>query len=322
MEKVPQAGYPIKGLRISGLQRKQWWKNLLLPAKLIYSLWQAWRILKKFKPQVIIGTGGYASGPLLEMAARAGIPYLLYEANSFAGVANRLLASYSNTICVAYDGMERFFSKDKIVKTGNPVRSDLVDIKATRQEAAAFFGLDPHKKTILVLGGSLGARRINQLIEKERNFFTQNGWQVLWQCGKFYFEEYKTYNTESIKVLAFVTRMDYAYTLADVIISRAGAGAVSELALVGKPVIFIPSPNVTEDHQTKNAKALEAQQAAILITEKELDAAFEQTFTQLMDSKEMQDKLGANLKQYATPQATEHIVDEIEKLLNVVRYKT
>ena len=315
MEKVPQAGYSVKGLWISGFQRKQLWKNLMLPAKLIYSLWQAWRILKQFKPHVAIGTGGYASGPLLEMAARAGIPYLLYEANSFAGVANRLLAPYSNTICVAYDGMERFFPKEKIVKTGNPVRSNLVNIRATHQEAAAFFGLDPHKKTILVLGGSLGARPINQLAAKELDFFEKKDLQVLWQCGKLYFEEYKTYNAKTVKVLAFINQMDYAYTLADVIISRAGAGAVSELALVGKPVIFIPAPNLAEDHQTKNAKTLEAREAAILISEKELDTEFERTFTQLIDSKEMQNKLGTNLKERATPQATEHIVDEIEKLL-------
>lgn len=315
MEKVPQAGYPIKGLWISGLQRKQLWKNLLLPAKLISSLWHARRILKQFKPHLAIGTGGYASGPLLEMAARMGIPYLLHEGNSLAGVANRLLASYANTICVAYDGMEHFFPKEKIVNTGNPVRSDLVVRKASREEAAAFFGLQENKKTVLVLGGSLGARGINQLVAKERDFFTQKGLQVLWQCGSFYSEDYKQYTGEAVKVLAFIDRMDYAYTVADVVISRAGAGLISELCLVGKPVILIPSPNVSEDHQTQNAKALAEQEAALWLPEKELDTTFERAFAQLMDSEAMQHQLGTTLNQLAKPQATQHIVKEIEKII-------
>lgn len=314
MEKVPQAGYPIQGLWISGLQRKQLWKNLLLPAKLVSSLWKAQRILKQFKPHVAIGTGGYASGPLMEMAARADIPYLLHEGNSLAGVANRLLAPYATTICTAYDGMERFFPKDKIVKTGNPVRANLVALKEDRNEAAAHFGLDARKKTILVVGGSLGARRINQLIAKERDFFTAKGWQVLWQCGSFYIEDYKQYNSEAVKVLPFIDRMDLAYTLADVIISRAGCGLISELCLVGKPVLFIPSPNVAEDHQTKNAQALIDKDAALMLVESELDTAFEKVFSNLMDSEDTQKKLGTNLKQLAMPQATQHIVDEVEKL--------
>lgn len=315
MEKVPQAGYPIQGLWISGLQRKQWWRNLLLPVKLIRSLWQARKILKQFKPHIAIGTGGYASGPLLEMAARMDIPYLLYEGNSLAGVANRLLANYATTICTAYDGMERFFPEEKIVKTGNPVRSDLVAIKASREEAATFFGLEAHKKTVLVLGGSLGARGINQHMEKKRDFFTTKGWQVLWQCGSFYSDEYIPCTTKSVKVLAFINRMDLAYTLADVIISRAGCGLISELCLVGKPVLFIPSPNVAEDHQTQNAKALVDQEAAIMVQETKLDAEFETVFSTLIDSEEMQNKLSANLKKRATPQATERIVDEIEKIV-------
>ncbi|WP_067032416.1 undecaprenyldiphospho-muramoylpentapeptide beta-N-acetylglucosaminyltransferase [Allomuricauda sp. CP2A] len=315
MEKVPQAGYKIKGLWISGIQRKLTLKNLMFPFKLMSSLIEARKIVRQFQPDVAIGTGGFASGPLLRMAAGAGIPCVLQEQNSFAGITNKLLASRAQKICVAYDGMERFFPKEKIVKTGNPIRMDLVDLKSDKKEALDFFGLDESKKTVLVLGGSLGARRINQLIEKELSFFENRGLQVLWQCGKLYYDEYKKHDSNSVKVLAFVNQMDLAYAAADVIISRAGAGSVSELCLVGKPVTFIPSPNVAEDHQTQNAKALVAKDAAIMLRETELDSEFEKCFSDLMDSKEMQSKLGTNIKKMAMPKATEHIVDEIEKLL-------
>lgn len=315
MEKVPQAGYEIKGLWISGIQRKLTLKNLMFPFKLISSLITARKIVKQFRPHVAIGTGGFASGPLLRMAEGLGVPCVLQEQNSFAGITNKLLAGKAKKICVAYDGMERFFPKEKIVKTGNPVRMDLVDLKTDKAEAINFFGLDVRKKTLLILGGSLGARRINQLVEMELSFFEEQGLQVLWQCGKLYYEEYKKYESDSVKVLAFVNRMDLAYVAADVIISRAGAGSVSELCLVGKPVIFIPSPNVAEDHQTQNANALVSKEAAIMLRESELDAEFEQKFTELMDSKELQSQLGTNIKKLAMPKATEHIVDEIEKLL-------
>lgn len=315
MEKVPQAGYEIKGLWISGLQRKLTLKNLMFPFKVISSLLGARKIVKQYRPQVAIGTGGFASGPLLKVAAGAGIPYVLQEQNSFAGITNKLLAGKAEKICVAYDGMEKFFPKEKIVKTGNPIRMDLVNLKSDKKEAIAFFGLDANKKTLLVLGGSLGARRINQLVEKELDFFEKQELQLVWQCGKLYHEDYKKYDSDSVKVLPFVNRMDLAYTVADVIISRAGAGSVSELCLVGKPVIFIPSPNVAEDHQTKNASALVAENAAIMMKESELDGSFENGFTQLMESEEMQKNLGQNIKKLAMPKATEHIVDEIEKLL-------
>ncbi|RIV73964.1 undecaprenyldiphospho-muramoylpentapeptide beta-N-acetylglucosaminyltransferase [Flagellimonas aequoris] len=315
MEKVPQAGYEIKGLWISGLQRKLTLKNLMFPFKVISSLLGARKIVKQFKPQVAIGTGGFASGPLLKVAAGAGIPCVLQEQNSFAGITNKLLAGKAEKICVAYDGMEKFFPKEKIVKTGNPIRMDLVDLKADKKEAIAFFGLDANKKTLLVLGGSLGARRINQLVEKELDFFNKQGLQLVWQCGKLYHEDYKKYDSDSVKVLPFVNRMDLAYTVADVIISRAGAGSVSELCLVGKPVIFIPSPNVAEDHQTKNASALVAENAAIMMKESELEENFESGFTELLASEEAQKNLGQNIKKLAMPKATEHIVDEIEKLL-------
>lgn len=315
MEKVPQAGYEIKGLWISGIQRKLTFKNLMFPFKLMSSLLGARKIIKEFKPHVAIGTGGFASGPLLRMAESSGVPCVLQEQNSFAGITNKLLAGKAEKICVAYDGMERFFPKEKIVKTGNPIRTDLIELKENIQEAANFFGLDDNRKTVLVLGGSLGARRINQLIEKELGFFQKNQLQVLWQCGKLYFDDYKKHNSEAVKVSAFVNRMDLAYSIADVIISRAGASSVSELCLVGKPVIFIPSPNVAEDHQTQNAKALVAKEAAILIKENQLDAVFEDKFSELLKSESIQERLGTNIKKMAMPKATEHIVDEIEKLL-------
>lgn len=315
MEKVPQAGYKIKGLWISGIQRKRMLKNLSFPLKLTNSLLRSRSIVRKFKPDVVIGTGGFASGPMLRVASMYGVPSVLQEQNSYAGITNKLLAKRAQKICVAYDGMERFFPKEKIVKTGNPIRTDLVDIKESKKEATAFFGLEGGRKTLLILGGSLGARRINQLIAKELGFFERQGLQVLWQCGKLYHEEYKKYESDTVKVLAFVNRMDLAYAASDVIISRAGAGSVSELCLVGKPVIFVPSPNVAEDHQTQNAKALVAKDAAIMLRENELDAEFEQRFSELMESKSIQEKLAKNIKEMAMPKATEHIADEIEKLL-------
>ncbi len=315
MEKVPQAGYKIEGLWISGLQRKLTLKNLMFPLKLVSSLFRARQITRQFKPDVAIGTGGFASGPLLKMAANSKVPCVLQEQNSYAGITNKLLASKAERICVAYDGMDQFFPKEKIIKTGNPVRSDLVDLKVGKEQAVQFFDLDANKKTILIIGGSLGARRINQLVEKEIRFFQEKEVQLIWQCGKLYFEKYKKHNSDNVKVLAFLNRMDYAYAAADIIISRAGAGSVSELCLVGKPVLFIPSPNVAEDHQTKNAKALVSKEAALMLKESELDAEFEMAFTSLMDSEDIQNTLSANIKKLAMPRATEHIVDEIEKLL-------
>lgn len=315
MEKVPQAGYTIKGLWISGLQRKLTLKNVMFPIKLISSLVKARNIVKQFQPDVAIGTGGFASGPLLKMAARAKVPYVLQEQNSYAGITNKLLAAKAHKICVAYDGMHRFFPKEKIVKTGNPVRSDLVEISIDQQQAKASFKFDAKKPVLLVLGGSLGARRINQLVEKELSFFATLGLQLLWQCGKFYWEEYQKYESEDVRVRPFLNQMDYSYAAADFVISRAGAGSVSELCLVGKPTIFIPSPNVAEDHQTKNAKALVNEDAAIMIMEKELDAQFQNHFKNLLGSEVRQNQLSKNIKRLALPKATSHIVDEIEKLL-------
>ena len=315
MEKVPQAGYKIEGLWISGLQRKLTLKNLMFPIKLISSLLRARKIVSKFKPHVVIGTGGFASGPLLRVASGRGIPCVLQEQNSYAGITNKLLKNKVAKICVAYDGMETFFPLEKIVKTGNPVRSDLVTLGEHKEDAFEFFGLDIGKPTLLVLGGSLGARRINQLIEQELAYFKELGMQLVWQCGKLYYEEYKKYHSEEIKVIDFLNRMDYAYIASDLIISRAGASSVSELCIVGKPVLFIPSPNVAEDHQTKNAMALVRENAAVLVRERDLDTDFEKVFSEVFLSKTKQEQLAINIKKLAMPNATVAIVDEIEKLV-------
>ncbi len=315
MEKVPQAGYKIKGLWISGLQRKLTLKNLMFPIKLISSLIKAANIVSGFKPQVVIGTGGFASGPVLKIASIKGIPCLLQEQNSYAGITNKILAEKAAKICVAYDGMERFFPADKIVKTGNPVRGNLINDADARDEAFNYFGLDPQKTTLLVLGGSLGARRINELIADKLRFFSTFGVQVIWQCGKLYYGEYGPFGSETVKVYDFLNRMDLTYSIADIIISRAGAGSVSELCIVGKPVIFIPSPNVAEDHQTKNAEALVSNDAALMIKEQDLESSFEPIFSGLFLSVKERKKLGNNIRKLAMPDATKRIVDEIEKLL-------
>lgn len=316
MEKVPQAGYKIEGLWITGLQRKLTFKNLLFPIKLISSLMKASKIVSRVKPHVVIGTGGFASGPLLKIASGRKIPCVLQEQNSYAGITNKLLKNKVAKICVAYDGMEQFFPKDKLVKTGNPVRVDLVSITVSKSEGLEFFNLDQHKKTLLVLGGSLGARSINRLIEEKLDYFQSLNIQIVWQCGKGYIETYKKHNSELVKVHAFLNDMDKAYAAADFIISRAGAGAVSELCIVGKPTFFIPSPTVAEDHQTKNAMALVNEKAAVMIKEKDLDLEFEKKFGSLIISETEQKELSQNMKALALPNATKDICDEIEKLLN------
>ncbi len=315
MEKVPQAGYKIKGLWISGLQRSLSLKNLMFPFKLMSSLLKSRSIIKKFKPDVAIGTGGYASAPLLRVASNKGIPCLIQEQNSYAGITNKWLSNKAQSICVAYEGMEQFFPSEKIQLTGNPVRQDLLDISSKREEAKSFFNLKDNKKTLLILGGSLGARRINQLIDKSLPFFESLGIQVIWQCGKIYEDQYAGKSIENIQVHTFLNRMDLAYAAADVIISRAGALSVSELCLVGKPVIFIPSPNVSEDHQTKNAQAICSKDAAILIKESELEERFELEFSALISSEEKQKTLSENIKKLGKPNATKDIVAQIEKLL-------
>ena len=311
MQKVPQAGYPIEGLWISGLQRKLSWQNLLFPLKFISSLLKSRSIIKRFKPDAVIGTGGFASGAVVKVAGQMGIPTFIQEQISYAGITNKMLAKNAHKICVAYDAMEQFFPKEKIVKTGNPIRDGLLNITQYRSEGLSYFHLDSQRKTLLVLGGSLGARRINQLIEQQLPLFEQLGVQVLWQCGKLYYEEYKKYNSEQVRVLAFIDRMELAYAAADVIISRAGASSVSELCVVGKPVIFIPSPNVAEDHQTKNARAIADKQAAILLRENELNEQFANTFGKLIADETQQEVLSAHIKALAQPNATKDIVNLI-----------
>jgi UDP-N-acetylglucosamine--N-acetylmuramyl-(pentapeptide) pyrophosphoryl-undecaprenol N-acetylglucosamine transferase len=315
MQKVPQAGYPIKGLWIAGLQRRLTVDNILFPVKLTNSLWKSRQIIKEFKPDVVIGTGGFASGPLLQMANRAGIPTLIQEQNSYPGITNKLLSKKAKAICVAFENLERFFPKEKIIFTGNPVRQDLIAIEDKRSEGLTHFNLDSTKKTILVLGGSLGARRMNQLIEKELKFFGSQNVQLLWQCGKLYFDDYKKHHSENVQVMAFIERMDLVYAAADIVISRAGASSVSELCIVGKPVIFIPSPNVAEDHQTKNAKSVADKNGAILIRESELDATFEPIVFDLISNETKQQELSKNIKNLALPNATKAIVEEIIKLI-------
>lgn len=315
MEKVPQAGYEIEGLWISGIQRKQLAKNLGFPFKMLDSLWRARRIIRKFNPDVAIGTGGFASGPTLIMANRRNIPTLIQEQNSFPGITNKLLGRRANKICVAYDDLNRFFPANKIVKTGNPVRQDLLSIHAKKDEAKDFFQLDKKKKTILVLGGSLGARKINQLLESNLEFLKAQNVQVIWQCGKLYFNEYKKYNDlKHVQVHQFINKMDLAYAASDIIISRAGASSVSELCIVGKPVIFIPSPNVAEDHQTKNARFIVDRHGAILLKENELDT-FKIVFETLLKDEGKQQQLSENINELALPSATRNIANEVEKLL-------
>lgn len=315
MEKVPQAGYDIKGLWISGIQRSLSLKNLAFPFKLISSLWNAHKIIKKFKPSIVIGTGGFASGPTLYMANRKGVKTVIQEQNSYPGITNKLLSKKADRICVAYDGLERFFPSEKIIKTGNPVRQDLLTIDGKRDGAIAYFNLDANKKTLVIIGGSLGARAVNNLIEKHINWLVSNRVQVIWQTGKLYYDEFKKYDElEGVKTYAFLNRMDLTYAAADILISRAGASSISELCIVGKPVIFIPSPNVAEDHQTKNALSIVNNNAALLLKESELEM-FQTMFSELLKDEKLQQTLSENIKKLALPNATKDIVKEIEKLM-------
>jgi UDP-N-acetylglucosamine--N-acetylmuramyl-(pentapeptide) pyrophosphoryl-undecaprenol N-acetylglucosamine transferase len=320
MEKVPKAGYPIEGLWISGFQRKLTVQNLLFPLKLLSSLTKARRIVKRFQPDVAVGVGGYASGPTLQMAAQLGIPCLIQEQNSYAGATNRLLAKKVQKICVAYDKMERYFPKEKIRITGNPVRNDLINNEATKAQAADYFTLNVNKKTILIIGGSLGARTLNQAMAESTEWLRgRTDVQVLWQCGSLYYEEYKNLQTSklpNVLITAFIDRMDLAYRLADVAIARAGALTVSELCLVGKPAILVPSPNVTEDHQTKNAMALVEKDAAILLKDADAKLQMIPKALQLLDDNNfVKEKLAINIQKLAKPNAAAEIAGEVLKLV-------
>ncbi len=317
MSKVPEAGYPIKGLWVSGFQRRLTIKNLLFPFKLISSLLKARSIIKNFKPDVVIGVGGYASGPTLNMANRRSIVTLIQEQNSFPGITNRLLAKKVNRICVAYDNLDKYFPSEKIVLTGNPVREEVVNIEGKIDEANSFFGLKTGMKTVLVVGGSQGAVSINKSIAANIDVFAKNNIQLIWQTGKFYYQEAIDLigDMENIKVHEFIKRMDLAYAAADLVISRAGAIAISELSLVKKPVIFIPLPSAAEDHQSKNAKALVEKNAAFLIKDNEAEIELPKLLESLINEDKKLKELSKNISTFASPNATDLIVDEIEKLI-------
>ncbi len=320
MQKVPEAGYKIIGLWISGLQRKLTLDNLSFPFKLISSLLKSGKILRNFKPDVVIGVGGFASGPLLYKATQKKIPTLIQEQNSYPGITNKLLANRVNKICVADETMDRFFPKAKMVLTGNPVRKDIIELGYKRAEGLEKFNLSADKKTILIIGGSNGARMINQSILEKLQDLVEAGVQLLWQTGKFYIEEVKektkAFNLENIRIHEFLKEMDLAYAVADVVLSRAGALSIAELCLVGKPVIFVPSPNVAEDHQTKNAQALVERDAAILIKDKDAKSELVGAALDLLNDSDRQVTLSENMKQLAKPNAAEEIVKEILKLVN------
>lgn len=306
MEKVPQAGYAIEGLWISGLQRRLTLQNLSFPFKVIHSWWRARALVNSFKPDVVIGVGGYASGPMMQAAIQAKVPTLIQEQNGYAGLTNKLVANKVNAVCVAYPNMERYFPKEKIQFTGNPVRKDILSLESIREEALAHFGLSSDKKTLLILGGSLGAKTINESIQQGIEKLLSQGYQVLWQTGKYYYESIHQAlgdKKASLLIKPFITRMDYAYACADVVVSRAGALSISELCLAGKPSVFVPSPNVAEDHQTKNAMALVAENAAIVVKDTEARELLVNKALALLEDEAQQQQLAINIKKLAKPQA-------------------
>jgi UDP-N-acetylglucosamine--N-acetylmuramyl-(pentapeptide) pyrophosphoryl-undecaprenol N-acetylglucosamine transferase len=320
MEKVPAAGYKIIGLPVAGLQRKLTLKNLSFPFKLLKSLNRAKGIIKSFQPQVAIGVGGYASGPTLRVAGKRGIPTLLQEQNSHPGLTNRILAKKASKICVAYEGMDKFFDKSKIEHTGNPVRKDLTGVLPDKQTALKEFGLNSEKTTLLVLGGSLGARTINESLLASINQLLDADIQIIWQCGKFYYDalhkEVAAYQGKELWLGAFIQQMQMAYAAADVVVSRAGALSVSELCVVAKPVIFIPSPNVAEDHQTKNALALTTRNAALMVKDAEAVQTLGSAIIDLVNNQGKKSDLSKNISQMAIPDADERIVDALLKMIN------
>ena len=314
MERVPKAGYPIEGLNVAGFQRNMSLRNLSFPFKLLSSMVKARRIVEKFGPDVVIGTGGYASGPVMRSAQRMDIPTLIQEQNSYAGVTNKLLGKRAGKICVAYDHMEAFFPAERIVFTGNPVRSDILDLDGKREEGLAYYGLDASKKTVVVIGGSLGARTLNNAMLENTAFFEKyDGIQVLWQCGKFYelqYAECETARLPNIHLRAFIDRMDLLYAAADVVISRAGALSISELCLVGKPAILVPSPNVAEDHQTKNALALVEKGAARLVRDAEASEKMLQEALLVLENEALSFSLSESIRQMGRPNAADAIAGE------------
>ncbi len=320
MEKVPQSGYRIKGLSVAGLYRSLSIRNLLFPFRLFISVSQAKAIIKEFEPDAVAGFGGFASGPVLWVASGRKIPSVIQEQNSFAGITNKLLSKRVNRICVAYEGMEKYFPAEKIEFTGNPVRNDIFELKDKKENACKHFGFNPAVKTILVTGGSLGARTINRSIFNGLTKFREAGIQMIWQVGKIYMEEYKeklkNSDLSNIKVVDFIREMDLAYAAADIVIARSGASTVSELSAAGKASILVPSPNVAEDHQTKNALSLVKKSAAILVTDEEAPDKLADKTLELLHNEKKLIELSGNIKQHARRDAAEHIVKIITGLLN------
>ncbi|MDF1548991.1 MAG: undecaprenyldiphospho-muramoylpentapeptide beta-N-acetylglucosaminyltransferase, partial [Bacteroidales bacterium] len=318
MQKVPAAGYQIKSLPIRGFQRKLSIHNISVIVGLFKSLSKSKKIIKEFKPDAVIGVGGYASGPVVYKASKMGIPTLLQEQNSYAGITNKLLAKRAKKICVAYDGMEKFFDREKIIKTGNPIRKDLYNSNIKKQEALAFFELEASKKTILILGGSGGARTINEAVIQQLEAINSSSVQIIWQTGKFYYQQsfqaLKNYSGNNIKVYDFINKMDMAFVAADVVVSRSGAGTISELCLVKKPSILVPSPNVAEDHQTKNAMALVEKEAALLVKDNEAKDILIPKAIELTKNNDLMENLSQNISNLAIANSDELIANEILKL--------
>lgn len=319
MERVPAAGYAIEGLPVSGFDRKNMFRNINVLINLLRSIVKARSIIKRFNPEIAIGVGGYASAPVLRAASAFGVPTLIQEQNSYAGVTNKLLAKKAGKICVAYDNMERFFPAEKIIKTGNPVRQDLFNVTVKAAEAYEFFGFSPAKKTLLIVGGSLGARTINQSIIAHLDSLAATDIQIIWQTGKFYIEDARKsaekFKTKNLLVTDFVSRMDYAYSIADLVISRAGASSISELCLLAKPTILVPSPNVAEDHQTQNALALVRNNAAIMIKDIESKEKLVPEALNLIQNNVDLQKLSENIYKLAEKNSADRIADEVIKLI-------
>jgi UDP-N-acetylglucosamine--N-acetylmuramyl-(pentapeptide) pyrophosphoryl-undecaprenol N-acetylglucosamine transferase len=319
MTKVPEAGYKIVGLWISGLQRSLTPKNLLFPFKLVASLLKARKLIRTFNPDVVVGTGGYASGPVMMAAAQLNVPSLIQEQNSYAGLTNKRLAAKAKKVCVAYPGMEKFFPKNKIVFTGNPVRKDITNLEGVRAKAMKSYGFDVDALTLLILGGSLGARTINESVIAGIDKLISARIQVIWQTGKSYFQSVKDQvndkDLQRIRISDFVTQMDQAYASADVVISRAGALSISELCLAARPSILVPSPNVVDDHQTKNARALVDRDAAMLVTDDDAREKLIGEAIELLNNSQRRKTLSENISKMARPEAARHIAEEIEKLI-------
>lgn len=319
MQRVPKAGYNIVGLPVTGFNRQKLWKNIPIAFKLLKSLIKARKVIKQFKPDVAVGVGGFASGPTLKMAAKLGVPTLIQEQNSYAGVTNKLLAKKANKICVAYEGMERFFPIDKIKLTGNPVRQELLQSKYSKEQALIDYGFDPTKPVVLILGGSLGAQAINEDLLSNYEQMAKSDIQYIWQTGALYIDrikkELETKEVANIYITDFISDMNKAYTAADLVVSRSGAGSISEFCLLSKAVILIPSPNVAEDHQTKNAMALVEKDAAVMVKNKDTKSDLITVITETINDHVLMERLKENIKQLGVNNSAEMIADEVVKLI-------